>query len=113
MRAFAGPCSARQWGASGEVRSVPGYQSSVGEPLRVGRQRVLACVLGNNCRWQLFGGVDLGTGGAAVFEVTSQSDDEEFIYPLPDGSVVVIPATIRRSPPGNGHSVGRPQCATA
>jgi len=30
--------------------------------------------------------------------VTSQSDDEESVYPLPDGSVVVIPATIRMSP---------------
>lgn len=42
-----------------------------------------------------FGGVELGTGGAAVFEVTSESDDEEFIFPLPDGAEVVIPATSR------------------
>jgi hypothetical protein len=42
-----------------------------------------------------FGGVDLGTRGAAVFEVTSESDDEEFVYPLQDGSEVVIPATSR------------------
>jgi hypothetical protein len=42
-----------------------------------------------------FGAVDLGTGGAAVFEMTSQSDDEEFVYPLPDGSVIVIPASSR------------------
>ena len=42
-----------------------------------------------------FGGVDLGSGGAAVFEVTSNSDDEEFVYPLPDGSVAVIPAASR------------------
>jgi len=41
-----------------------------------------------------FGGADLGTRGAAVFEVT-ESDDEEFIYPLQDGSEVVIPATSR------------------
>lgn len=42
-----------------------------------------------------FGGIDLGTDGAAVFEVTSESDDEEFVYPLPDGSAVVIPASSR------------------
>ncbi|HEX6325581.1 MAG TPA: hypothetical protein VFZ72_03340 [Jiangellaceae bacterium] len=42
-----------------------------------------------------FGGVNLGTRGAAVFEVTSESDDEEFVYPLQDGSEVVIPATSR------------------
>lgn len=42
-----------------------------------------------------FGGIDLGTDGAAVFEVTSTSDDEEFVYSLPDGSVVVIPASSR------------------
>lgn len=52
------------------------------------------------------GGVDLGAGGAAVFEVTADSDDEEFVYPLPDGSVVVIPAKSRyivvRQCPGAG-----------
>jgi len=42
-----------------------------------------------------FGGVDLGGGGAAVFEVTSNSDDDEFVYPLPDGSVAVIAAGSR------------------
>ena len=39
--------------------------------------------------------MDLGTRGAAVFEVTSESDDEEFVYPLQDGTEVVIPATSR------------------
>ena len=42
-----------------------------------------------------FGGVDLGTSGAAVFELTTDSDDEEFVQALPDGSEVVIPANSR------------------
>ncbi|MGW1344239.1 hypothetical protein ACWCOV_24590 [Kribbella sp. NPDC002412] len=42
-----------------------------------------------------FGGIDLGADGAAVFELTSQTDDEDFIYPLPDGSAVVVPASSR------------------
>jgi hypothetical protein len=39
--------------------------------------------------------IALGTGGAAVFELTSQTDDEEVVYPLPDGSDVVVPASSR------------------
>lgn len=42
-----------------------------------------------------FGGVDLGVGGAGVFELTSESDDEEFEYRLADGSVVIVPASSR------------------
>jgi hypothetical protein len=42
-----------------------------------------------------YGGVDLDMRGAAVFELTSQSDDEEFVYALPDGSQAVIPASSR------------------
>ena len=42
-----------------------------------------------------FGGIDLGAGGAAVFELTTDSDDEESLQPLPDGSEVVIPANSR------------------
>ena len=53
-----------------------------------------------------FGGVELGTGGAAVFEVTSESDDEEFVFRLPDGAEVIIPAAGRyivvRNCPGAG-----------
>jgi hypothetical protein len=42
-----------------------------------------------------FGEVDLAVDGAAVFEVTSESDDEDFSHTLLDGSEVVIPATSR------------------
>jgi hypothetical protein len=42
-----------------------------------------------------FGGIDLGAGGAAVFELTTDSDDEESLLPLPDGSEVFIPANSR------------------
>ncbi|KRF22922.1 hypothetical protein [Phycicoccus sp. Soil802] len=38
-----------------------------------------------------FGAVDLGTGGAGVFELTSESDDVEFVHKASDGTVVVIP----------------------
>lgn len=42
-----------------------------------------------------FGGVELGTMGAGVFELTSESDDEEFVHTLGDGTVVIIPANCR------------------
>lgn len=42
-----------------------------------------------------FGGIELGVGGAGVFELMSESDDEEFDYQLADGSVVVVPANSR------------------
>lgn len=57
-----------------------------------------------------FGGIDLGTGGAAVFELTSQTDDDEFVYPLPDGAEAVIPASgryavVRQCPGGTFNEV--------
>lgn len=42
-----------------------------------------------------FGGVELGVGGAGVFELTSESDDEEFDYHLADGSRVIFPPNSR------------------
>jgi hypothetical protein len=38
-----------------------------------------------------FGGVELGRGGGGAFELVSESDDEEFVYQLPNGTEVVIP----------------------
>ncbi|MBC7596838.1 MAG: hypothetical protein H7288_23445 [Kineosporiaceae bacterium] len=53
-----------------------------------------------------FGGVELGKGGLAVFEVTSVSDDEEFVLRMPDGAEIVIPASSKyvvvRNCPGAG-----------
>lgn len=42
-----------------------------------------------------FGGVDLGADGAGVFELISESDDENFMCRLADGSVAVIPPNSR------------------
>ncbi len=42
-----------------------------------------------------FGGVDLGRKGAGVFELTSNSDDEEFAYQCENGSVVIVPPSSR------------------
>jgi hypothetical protein len=40
-----------------------------------------------------FGGLDLGLLGYAVFELTSETDDWEFVHTLPDGSEVILPAS--------------------
>jgi hypothetical protein len=42
-----------------------------------------------------FGGINLGGTGAAVFELTSKSDDEELIQMLPDGTAIIVPASSR------------------
>ncbi len=38
-----------------------------------------------------FGGIELSTGGAGVFELTSVSDDEKFEYRFDNGSEAIIP----------------------
>ncbi len=40
-----------------------------------------------------FGELDLGSLGAAVFELTSETDDKEFVHTLSDGCEVVLPAS--------------------
>jgi hypothetical protein len=39
--------------------------------------------------------MELGPVGAGVFELTSESDDKEFVHTLSDGTMVIIPASSR------------------
>ncbi|MFJ6003395.1 hypothetical protein [Arthrobacter sp. NPDC092385] len=42
-----------------------------------------------------FGGIGLGAEGVGVFDLVSESDDEDFTYESPDGASVTIPANSR------------------
>lgn len=68
--------------------------SSIGSSIRFHHQRRLPAAL-PQLVMASFGGVELGTMGAGVFELTSASDDEEFVHTLRDGTVVIIPANCR------------------
>lgn len=42
-----------------------------------------------------FGGIELGPAGSAVFELTSETDDEEFTHSFEDGATTILPPSSR------------------